>query len=117
MITRTISTGIERRLSGKKAIIIMGARQVGKTTLLKMIMEDKKEVLWLNGDENDVQVLFENSSSARLRAYFGNAKYIVIDEAQRIPDVGLRLKIIIDQIEDVKVKEVENSKITKKVYL
>jgi predicted AAA+ superfamily ATPase len=103
MITRTISTGIERRLSGKKAIIIMGARQVGKTTLLKMIMEDKKEVLWLNGDENDVQVLFENSSSARLRAYFGNAKYIVIDEAQRIPDVGLRLKIIIDQIEDVKV--------------
>jgi len=103
MITRTISTGIERRLSGKKAIIIMGARQVGKTTLLKMIMEDKKEVLWLNGDENDVQVLFENSSAARLRAYFGNAKYIVIDEAQRIPDVGLRLKIIIDQIEDVKV--------------
>jgi uncharacterized protein len=103
MIARTISAGIERRLSGKKAVILMGARQVGKTTLLKMIMEDKGEVLWLNGDENDVQTLFANSSAARLRAYFGNSKYIVVDEAQRIPDVGLRLKIIIDQIENIKV--------------
>lgn len=103
MIARTISAGIEKRLSGKKAVILMGARQVGKTTLLKMIMEDKEEVLWLNGDENDVQTLFENSSAARLRAYFGNAKYIIVDEAQRIPDAGLRLKIIIDQIENIKV--------------
>ncbi len=86
-----------------KAIIVIGARQVGKSTLLKDIFGDKDNVMWLNGDDMDVQQLFTNMTSSRLRAILGNSKYVVVDEAQRIPDVGLRLKLITDQIPEVQV--------------
>lgn len=98
MITRHLEESIRQRLSKKKAIIIMGARQVGKTTLLRQIFEKKDNVLWLNGDETDIQALFKEISATRLKAIFGNKQYIIIDEAQRIPDIGLRLKLITDQL-------------------
>lgn len=81
----------------------MGARQVGKTTLLRQIFEKEESLLWLNGDETDVQALFKDISATRLKAIFGNKKYIIIDEAQRIPDIGLRLKLITDQIPDIQL--------------
>lgn len=85
-------------LDGNKAIIIMGARQVGKSTLLKQLLGENKDVLWLNGDDIDIQNLFREMSSTRMRALLGNNKYLVIDEAQRIPDIGLRIKLVTDQI-------------------
>jgi predicted AAA+ superfamily ATPase len=103
MITRILQDTIQKRLFKAKAIILMGARQVGKTTLLKTLFADKTEVMWLNGDELDVQLLFENISASRLKTIFGNKKIIIIDEAQRIPDVGLRLKLITDQIPEVQL--------------
>lgn len=103
MITRALEKTIEQRLYKGKAIIIMGARQVGKTTLLRQLFTQKEEILWLNGDETDVQALFQNISATRLKAIFGNKKIIIIDEAQRIPDIGLRLKLITDQIPDVQL--------------
>ena len=60
-------------------------------------------MLWLNGDEIDVQALFSTISATRLRTIFGNKKTIVIDEAQRITDIGLRMKLITDQIPDVQL--------------
>lgn len=59
--------------------------------------------MWLNGDELDVQALFEGVSATRLKAMFGRKKIIIIDEAQRIPDIGLRLKLVTDQIKDVQL--------------
>ncbi len=103
MINRLQKTQIEGLLNNGKAIVVIGARQVGKSTLLKDIFGNKDNVMWLNGDETDVQQLFANISSARLRAILGNSKYVVVDEAQRIPDIGLRLKLITDQIPDVQV--------------
>ena len=81
----------------------MGARQVGKSTLLSNLFGAQKDVLWLNGDESDVRDLFENISSTRLKAIIGQNKLVVIDEAQRIKDIGLKLKLITDQIEGVQV--------------
>ena len=91
-------------LLGKgKAIVIMGARQVGKSTLLETIFRHREGVLWMTGDDLDIQELFSQMTSTRLKALLGNTKTLIIDEAQRIPDIGLRLKLITDQIKDVQV--------------
>ena len=103
MIERALEGLIRAKLGTGKAVIVMGARQVGKTTLLRRIFSDDGSVLWINGDERDVQELFLNSSSSRLKAYFGKKRTVVIDEAQRIQDIGLRLKTIVDQISEVQL--------------
>lgn len=103
MILRSLETEIDEKIFKNKAIIILGARQTGKTTLLKKLVSNKDDVLWLNADEPDIIAMFENVSSSRLKAIFGNNKIVVIDEAQRINDVGLRLKLITDQIPDVQI--------------
>ncbi|NOY95759.1 MAG: ATP-binding protein, partial [Chlorobi bacterium] len=103
MITRKLEKEIEKKLFNGKAIIVLGARQTGKTTLLKKIVSQKNDVLWLNADEADTIALFENSSSTRLKAIFAGKKIVVIDEAQRIADVGLRLKLITDQIPGIQL--------------
>ena len=81
----------------------MGARQVGKTTLIKDLFRDSDKTLWLNGDEIDVQALFENVSSTQLKHIFGNKKYVIIDEAQRIKDIGVKLKLITDQLPEIQL--------------
>ena len=103
MISRIIESNISPLLGSKKAIIIMGARQVGKSTLLQQLLSHRDDVVWMNGDDLDVQDLFANLTSTRLRAILGDKKFIVVDEAQRIADIGLRLKLITDQIPDVQV--------------
>ncbi|MBQ9020090.1 ATP-binding protein [Candidatus Saccharibacteria bacterium] len=96
MIQRSIESKIKEKLGTGKAIIIFGARQVGKTTLLKHIFKDDDTVLWLNGDEKETRIKFENISSATVPAIIGDHKTIILDEAQRIKDIGLKLKIIQD---------------------
>lgn len=81
----------------------MGPRQVGKTTLLQSIFKKQQGILWLNGDESDIQNLFSNITSTRLKAVIGNNKIVIIDEAQRIRDIGIRLKLIIDNIPNVQL--------------
>lgn len=104
MIKRSIEEIIRGQLFGGRALIIMGARQVGKTTLLKQLFEgDDDGILWMSGDEPDVKGLFENITSSRLRAIIGNNRIVVIDEAQRINDIGIKLKLITDQIKDVQL--------------
>lgn len=103
MIARTLEKNIQSLLGGKKAIIIMGARQVGKSTLLHQMLGTRQDVLWMNGDDLDVQELFSNMTSTRIRAILGNRRLIIVDEAQRISDIGLRLKLITDQVPDVQV--------------
>ena len=98
MIQRTLEENIRPLLGGNKAIIIVGARQVGKSTLLTRLLGGQEDVLWLNGDDMDVQALFRDMSSTRMRAVLGGKRFLVIDEAQRIPDVGLRMKLVTDQI-------------------
>ena len=98
MIKRQLAKIIEEKLSDGKVIIVLGARQTEKTTLLKKIVSKKKDVIWLNADEPDTIALFENSSSFRFKAIFAKKKIVVIDEAQRIENIGLKLKLITDQI-------------------
>lgn len=103
MIRRILEDKITPLLNGSKAILIMGARQVGKSTLLKQLFDGRTDVLWMNGDEPDVQELFAQMTSTRIRALLGTNKILIIDEAQRIPDIGLRMKLVTDQIKDVQL--------------
>ena len=103
MIKRTLTDKVLSLLGGNKAVTIMGARQVGKSTLLRMMLGERENVLWMNGDDPDVLELFDNITSTRLKAIVGGNDIVVIDEAQRIPNIGLRMKLITDQISGVQV--------------
>jgi predicted AAA+ superfamily ATPase len=103
MISRILANNIKNTLYQGKAIILLGARQTGKTTLLQQVFDNESDVLWLNGDETDVQRLFANATSTSLKAFIGNHKTLIIDEAQRIENVGLKLKLITDNATDVQL--------------
>jgi len=104
MIKRSLENIIKSQLHDGRAIIIMGARQVGKTTLLRELFAGvDTEVLWMSGDEPDVRGAFENITSTRLRAIIGNHSVVVIDEAQRIENIGIKLKLITDQVPEVQL--------------
>jgi len=103
MIKRSLSKNIESVLSRNKAVILLGARQTGKTTLLKNMFENTSNTLWFNGDEPDVQNLFSNATSSSLRAAINNYSTVIIDEAQRIENIGIKLKLITDQIPNIQL--------------
>ena len=104
MIEREIKKNVQKKLFRNKAIVIIGARQVGKTTLLKMIAEDYKgKSLYLNCDEPDVRSILTDITSTRLKTLFGKNKLILVDEAQRVKNIGITLKIIVDELSDYQI--------------
>ncbi|MDR2771565.1 MAG: ATP-binding protein [Clostridiales Family XIII bacterium] len=103
MIKRQLEERIRANLWKGKAILIMGARQVGKTTLVNALFAERSDALYLSGDEPDVRALFGDATSARFRAIIGARSVLILDEAQRIPDIGLKLKLITDQIQEVQL--------------
>jgi predicted AAA+ superfamily ATPase len=103
MIKRSLEKIILEKTGTGKAIILTGARQTGKTTLLKSMFEDKAGTLWMDGDEPDVKAIFENPTSTRLKNIFTGKKVIIIDEAQRIENIGTKLKLITDHIPEVQL--------------
>lgn len=87
-----------------KIITIMGPRQSGKTTFTRQLIKDfRDEMVWLNADESDVRVLFNNQTVALLKQIVGKNRVIVIDEAQRISNIGLVLKLFADNFENIQV--------------
>ena len=104
MISRILEETIIENLNKGKIIHVPGPRQVGKTTLLKKITDESKlPVLWLNGDESDIMSLFSNITTTYLKKIIGNNKLIIIDEAQRISDIGIALKLLIDNFPDLQI--------------
>ncbi len=104
MIERLLKNLIEKRLYRNKAIIVIGPRQVGKTTLLKMLVSDtKNKVLEWNCDEPDVRRRLTEPTSTELKAEIGDADLILIDEAQRIKNIGITLKLLIDNYPEKQV--------------
>ncbi len=102
MIPRILFSVIRDRMFKGKAIVLIGPRQVGKTTLVKLCINEA-DYLFIDGDDPEVRGLLTNAGKSVLERIIGQKKIIFIDEAQRIPNVGLLAKIIIDQISDVQV--------------
>lgn len=104
MIYRAITTSILERLADEKAIILLGPRQVGKSTLMQQLSDQfKQKVLWWNGDDADIRAMLNEPTAGMLKSLIGKAGTLVIDEAQRIKNIGLCIKIIVDQLKEVKV--------------
>lgn len=104
MIYRLIKEQIEKRLYRGKVVIIVGPRQVGKTTLLRMLTADtdRRVVVW-NCDEPDIRRKLAEPSSTQLGAETANADLILIDEAQRVQNIGITLKLLVDNYPEKQV--------------
>ena len=98
MIKRKLETLTKSKLFKGKAIIVLGPRQTGKTTLLNKILEEQEDFLFLNGDDLNVRQKLDNAGFEKLKQIIGRHEIIFIDEAQRIKNIGLTAKIIIDNI-------------------
>ena len=102
MIRRKLDNIVKDQLFKGKAIILVGPRQVGKTTLLnELVRQSDKRVLALNCDELEVQTMLTNTNVSKLRTLIGDNELVVIDEAQKVDNIGLTLKLIVDNIKGV----------------
>ena len=103
MIKRYLLEKLKKDLNKNKVLLLLGARQVGKTTLFQDLSKAWNDTLWLTGDELETQRLFENPTITRFKAEFSRIKYLIVDEAQRLPNVGLGLKIIADHLKEIQL--------------
>lgn len=103
MIERQLKQLLQKRMFSGKAIMLIGARQTGKTTLLRELTNNHDSVLWFNADDLETRTLFDTITTTRLRSIISNHNIIVIDEAQRIENVGLKMKLITDNFPDVQL--------------
>lgn len=103
IIKRSIKLQIIKALKSKKIIILYGARQVGKTTLMKEILKDIENSVYFSCDEPDVREAFTNKTSSEMNAFIRGAKTIVLDEAQRINGVGISLKLLHDTFPELTI--------------
>ena len=104
MILRQLFLILAERVKKGKILVLTGPRQVGKTTILKALQASFIEkTLWLNCDEPDIRKYLTEVTSTQLNTLIGNAEIILIDEAQRVKNIGLTLKLLIDSFPDKKV--------------
>jgi predicted AAA+ superfamily ATPase len=102
MYLRYLEKIINKRVGSGKAIVLIGSRQVGKTTLIETILKNK-DYLLLDGDDPRTRTLLTEPNTEQIRSILGGYKYIFIDEAQRIKGIGLTMKIITDRFKDVQL--------------
>jgi predicted AAA+ superfamily ATPase len=102
MIKRTLFYTIEQKFFKGKAIILLGQRQVGKTTLIKELLLGKP-YLFLNGDDPEIRGILEGIGTSKLQTIKGNNDIVYIDEAKRISDIGITLKLITDHFKHVQL--------------
>jgi predicted AAA+ superfamily ATPase len=103
-ILRQIQKQIESDFFKGKVILLLGARQVGKSTLLRQIPScNSNKTLWLDAENADVQLILKNANSERLKQITGNHSVVVIDEAQKIENIGSVLKLFADYHKDIQI--------------
>ncbi|MDD4741411.1 ATP-binding protein [Candidatus Falkowbacteria bacterium] len=102
MYLRSLRDKIEKRIGSGKVIIVIGPRQVGKTTLIESILKTK-DYLLLDGDDPKTRTLLSASNTEQIRSILGNNQFVFIDEAQRIDGIGLTMKIITDKFKEVQL--------------
>ena len=102
IIKRWLKNEIIKSLGDKRITILYGARQVGKTTLVKELVMEYRGV-YFSCDEPDVREAFSNKTSSEMKAFIKNSNFIVLDEAQRIENIGLSLKLLHDTHPEIKI--------------
>ena len=103
LLQRKLQQVIDDRMFKGKAIILVGARQVGKSTLFRQILTGKQDVLTLNCDDAEVRDALTNVNRGELQRIIGNHRIVMVDEAQRVQGIGLAMKLITDNMPDVQL--------------
>src|SRR4030043_280755 len=104
MIKRILQDRIEGCFFKGKAVILCGARQIGKTTLIREIEKKYiKESLYINCDEPDLRAALTDATSTELKSMIGGKRLVFIDEAQRVKNIGLTLKLLVDHCQDTQI--------------
>lgn len=109
LIKRQLQQIIEKRMFQGKAIVLIGARQVGKSTLFRQITDSmgqsaiQEQILTLDCDDPETRTMLEGANLSELRMLVGNNKIIMVDEAQRVKGIGLTLKMLTDNFPDVQL--------------
>ena len=103
MIQRYIEKNLKDTISKGKAVILLGPRQVGKSTLTNMLFGSEEGVKWFTGDDPADKDALSNVSLTRLKLILGTSRIVVIDEAQKIPGIGETMKLITDHLPDVQL--------------
>ena len=103
MYPRLVIDSIKQWLTSREVLIIYGARQVGKTTLLKSIMEVEEKTHLLNCELPVISDILENRELSSIKALFGENRIIGLDEAQTIVNIGSVLKLIYDELPEYKI--------------
>ena len=95
---------IQHRMQPNKVMLLFGARRVGKTVLMKQLVDEfDGQKMVLNGEDYDTQAMLAEQTVANYRNLFGNIELLAIDEAQNIPNIGNKLKLIVDEIPGIRV--------------
>lgn len=105
-IKRDLKLILDSNIGKGKVLLLIGTRQVGKTTLLKQMIKSfsaEKKVQFWNCDESDIRQFLSDGNLAKLKSFIGNSDFIVIDEAQRVKDIGLTIKLIHDNFANVQL--------------
>lgn len=102
-IQRNEQKNIEKALKSNMVAIVYGARQVGKTTLAKEVAKLYNNPLYLNCDDPNVVISLTNKSALELKSYIGDADFVIIDEGQRVENVGITIKLIHDTYPNIKL--------------
>jgi hypothetical protein len=101
---RELQETILKALVPNKVIVLLGARRIGKTILLGQIIEQlNEECLLLNGEDFSVQEVLQRRSVQNYKNLLGNKRLLVIDEAQKIPEIGQILKLIVDSVDGIRI--------------
>lgn len=103
LLTRNLQKIIEKRMFCGKAIVLIGARQVGKSTLFRQILSAYDDVLTLNCDNAETRALLQNANLGELQRMVGSHRIVMVDEAQRVPGIGLAMKLIADNMPEVQL--------------
>jgi len=104
LIERTIKKAILKSLFHGKVVILYGARQVGKTTLSREIQAlHKAASIYLNCDEPDIREAFTDKTSTQMKAFIGDKKLVILDEAQQVRNIGHALKLLRDSFPEIQV--------------
>ncbi len=104
MLVRSLENTIQSRFHLQKVSLLIGARRVGKTALLQKIRDTSdQKILWLNGEDADVEKILENRTITNYKNLLQGYDILMIDEAQYIQDIGRKLKLMIDEIKPLHI--------------
>ncbi len=106
LLKRTIYNNIKQKVQAGKVVVLYGPRRIGKTYLLESLKKEyeaEEKILFLNGESRIVQDAIASQVPEQLKQYIGDSTLLIIDEAQKIPYIGLNLKIIVDSMPSLKV--------------